>query len=165
MKVAIIADTHMPRRAASLPLDCATLVEQADLTLHAGDFIDEGAVRQIQTRTRRLEAVHGNVDTPAVRRELPEKALVEVEGLVIGLIHDAGRRQGRLARMRRLFPDANAVVFGHSHLPLLEGDGEFQIFNPGSPTDPRRAPHPTMGVAHIVAGKIEFELVRVGKGD
>ena len=78
------------------------------------------------------------------------------------MIHDAGTSRGRLERMRRAFPEADAVVFGHSHIPLHEthGDG-FQIFNPGSPTERRRAPHHTMGVATVDGGRLRFELVQL----
>jgi uncharacterized protein len=89
----------------------------------------------------------------------PERAEVEAAGVRIGVIHDAGPATGRLARMRRVFPAADAVVFGHSHIPLHEeGDG-FQIFNPGSPTDRRRQPRHTMGVARVEGGRVRFEHV------
>ena len=78
------------------------------------------------------------------------------------MIHDSGPAAGRLERMRRRFPDADAVVFGHSHLPLHEEHDGFAIFNPGSPTERRRAPHHTMGIATVEAGRVRFELVRVG---
>ena len=77
------------------------------------------------------------------------------------VVHDAGPAAGRLARMRRRFPDADAVVFGHSHIPLHERDGDFQIFNPGSPTERRRAPSHSMGMARVEDGRIEFELVEL----
>ena len=107
-------------------------------------------------------AVYGNVDDAAVRAVLPEAALVRAGALRIAIVHDAGAAAGRLGRMRRRFPDADAVVFGHSHIPLHERapDG-FQIFNPGSPTDRRRRPVHTMGVCH--AGEaLEFELLDLG---
>jgi hypothetical protein len=78
-------------------------------------------------------------------------------------VHDAGAAKGRLARLRRRFPDADAVVFGHSHMPLHEEDADgFQIFNPGSPTERRRAPRQTMGIATVTGGRVMFELIAVG---
>jgi predicted phosphodiesterase len=107
--------------------------------------------------------VHGNVDEGAVRGVLPERRLVAVGGVQIGLVHDAGPARGRLARLRAWFPDTAAVVFGHSHMPLLEraADG-FQIFNPGSPTERRRAPEHTMGIARPLDGSVTFGLVGLG---
>jgi predicted phosphodiesterase len=97
------------------------------------------------------------VDEDALRRRLPEEQVVEVDGVRVGLVHDAGPARGRLRRMRRRFPDAEAVIFGHSHIPLLERDDGFQIFNPGSPTERRRAPRHTMGLAAVRDGEIRFE--------
>jgi predicted phosphodiesterase len=86
--------------------------------------------------------------------------VVEAGGARIAMVHDAGQRTGRLARMRARFKDADAVVFGHSHLPLHEvGEDGFQIFNPGSPTERRRAPEHTMGIATVSAGELRFELL------
>ena len=94
-----------------------------------------------------------------LRDRLPDQDEIEIEGARLAMVHDAGPAAGRLARMRRRFPDADAVVFGHSHMPLHERDGDFQIFNPGSPTERRRAPHHAMGIAKIENGRIEFEHV------
>ena len=94
-------------------------------------------------------AVQGNQDDAELRRQLPMERVVEAEDARIGMVHDGGPKDGRLRRMRRRFPDADAVVFGHSHIPLHEQDDGFQIFNPGSPTDRRRAPTHTMGLAHV----------------
>jgi putative phosphoesterase len=108
-----------------------------------------------------LVAVHGNVDSDELRRLLPAERVVDAGDARIALVHDAGPRRGRLERLRRRFGgEADAVVFGHSHLPLHEtaADG-FQIFNPGSPTERRRAPGHTMGIAHAAAGRLTFELV------
>ena len=113
-----------------------------------------------------MVVVHGNVDTAELRRELPESTAINVDGATIAVVHDAGQSKGRLNRMRARFPDADAIVFGHSHMPLHESeeaDGRrFQIFNPGSPTERRRAPTHTMGMAEVAAGRIEFELVDLG---
>jgi putative phosphoesterase len=103
-------------------------------------------------------AVHGNVDAEELRR-LPEERLVTVEGARIAMVHDAGPAKGRLERMRLRFPDADAVVFGHSHIPLHEQRDGFQIFNPGSPTDRRRQPRHTMGVARVEDGRVAFQHV------
>jgi len=123
--------------------------------VHAGDFSQPGVLAELR-RIGRVFAVQGNVDAPELRRELPDRATLELEGVTLGLVHDAGPARGRLRRLGRLFPDADAVVFGHSHMPLHEVDDSFQIFNPGSPTERRRAPNRTMGLATIEDGRIEF---------
>jgi putative phosphoesterase len=105
-------------------------------------------------------AVYGNVDDAELRAVLPETAMVEAHGTRIAVIHDAGAARGRLERLRKMFPDADAVVFGHSHIPLHERDADgFQIFNPGSPTERRRSPGHTMGLARMRAGAVSFELI------
>jgi uncharacterized protein len=161
MLAAVIADTHLPRGGRRLPEACVELMLGADLLLHAGDFTTEAAFEEFRTLGPPLVAVHGNVDVPPLQRALPERQVVEVEGVLIGMTHDAGPRKGRLERLRRAFPDTAAVVFGHSHLPLLESSDVFQIFNPGSPTERRRAPVHTMGLARIGAGRVEFEFVEL----
>lgn len=108
-----------------------------------------------------VAAVHGNVDTEELQRRLPETRIVDAEGVKIAMVHDAGPAAGRLDRMRARFPEADAVVFGHSHIPLHEERDGFQIFNPGSPTDKRTQRHHTMGVATVEDGKISFELRRL----
>jgi uncharacterized protein len=159
MLVAIISDTHMPRGSRRLPERCVELLDAADLTIHAGDFCTRAVLGEIEAHGP-VAAVHGNMDEPALTTALPDRRTVEVEGVQIAITHDAGPARGRLDRMRRAFPEADAVVFGHSHLPLRgrAPDG-FQIFNPGSPTERRRAPRHTMGLAHVEARTIEFELV------
>ena len=105
-------------------------------------------------------AVHGNIDTSEVTSVLPKRRIVKADGVLIGMVHDAGPSRGRLDRMRLAFPGADAVVFGHSHIPLHErGPDGFQIFNPGSPTDRRAQPRHTMGLARVENGSIDFELV------
>jgi putative phosphoesterase len=94
-----------------------------------------------------------------LRERLPEARVVNAGGARIAIVHDAGPSKGRLERMRARFPEADAVVFGHSHIPLHEERDGFQIFNPGSPTDRRRQPNHTMGVAEIEDGRVRFKLV------
>jgi putative phosphoesterase len=135
------------------------MIESADLLLHAGDFVAAGVLAELETLAPGVEAVHGNMDSPELCRRLPARKTIEVEGAPLALIHDAGPAHGRLRRLRSRFPDADAVVFAHSHMPLHEREAGFQIFNPGSPTERRRAPRHTMGIAKVEDGLIEFEHV------
>jgi len=128
--------------------------------LHAGDFSAAAVLDELAALGPPLVAVHGNVDAEEVRRRVPERRVWEGDGVRIGMVHDAGAAAGRVRRMRAAFPDCTAVVFGHSHIPLHERDDDgFQIFNPGSPTERRRAPRHTMGVAEARGGAVRFELV------
>jgi putative phosphoesterase len=161
-RVAVLADTHLPRGRRRLPPACLKEVAAADLVIHAGDFSSVGAYEEIAAIGPELVAVHGNVDARELRGRLPESTEIELEGVRIGVVHDAGPRRGRLTRLRRRFPDADAVVFGHSHLPLHESEQGFQIFNPGSPTERRRAPRRTMGIAEIESGEIRFRHLVLG---
>ena len=161
VQIAIISDTHLPRGRRGLPDACVERLRAADLILHAGDLVALSVLRELESYGP-VVAVHGNVDEPDVRGVLPGTVTVDVGGEMIGLVHDAGPAKGRLARLRRQFPDAAAVVFGHSHIPLHERDPDgFQIFNPGSPTARRRAPAHTMGMATVGHGALTFELIVV----
>jgi uncharacterized protein len=163
VQLAIVADTHLPRGKRLLPQACVQRLRAADLILHAGDLSTVDVLRMFEALGPPVAAVHGNVDAPELRALLPATRMVEADGARIAMVHDAGPAKGRLARMRRRFPDADAVVFGHSHIPLYErADDGFQIFNPGSPTDRRRQQWHTMGLARVRArDKIEFELVEL----
>jgi putative phosphoesterase len=157
-RLALIGDTHMPKGARRLPERCLELLASADLIVHTGDFSERAILEQLQGLGR-VVAVHGNVDSDELRRELPERITVDLGGVALGLVHDSGPSRDRIGRLRREFPEADAVVFGHSHMPLHERDGTFQIFNPGSPTERRRAPAHTMGLATVGDGEIDFEHV------
>ena len=162
MRIAVISDTHLPRGGRRLPGECVRRLGAADLIVHAGDLMRLAVLRELEAYGP-VAAVYGNVDDAEVRAVLPAVASVDAGGVTIGLVHDAGPAEGRLARLRRRFPDADAVVFGHSHLPLHEQDADgFQIFNPGSPTERRRAPRHTMGIATVAGGRVTFELIAVG---
>jgi len=162
MLVAVISDTHLPRGQRSLPDDCLRRLSGADLILHAGDVVSASTLAEIELIGPPVIAVQGNQDDAELCRLLPLEQTVEAEGARIGMVHDAGPAKGRLERMRDRFPGTDAVVFGHSHLPLHEHADDFQIFNSGSPTDRRRAPSHTMGLAHVTGDDVAFELVEVG---
>ena len=159
--VAVISDTHLPRGRRRLPEACVDRLRTADLILHAGDFVSIGVLEEIADLGPPVAAVHGNVDSEEVRRRLPAERIVEVDWARIGMVHDAGPARGRLRRLRARFPDTDAVVFGHSHIPLQEALEGFSIFNPGSPTDRRREPRHTMGLARVEAGQVTFEHVQL----
>jgi putative phosphoesterase len=127
--------------------------------IHAGDFVTAAVLEQIEALGPLVHAVHGNVDEPALRSRLPETLELEVAGTRIGVIHDAGPRAGRRERLRARFPEAHCAVFGHSHVPEHARLSSFQIFNPGSPTERRRAPHRSMGILSIRDGAPRFQLV------
>jgi len=162
MRLGIVSDTHLPRGNRALPDDCLERLAAADAILHAGDLIELSVLELLQSLGPPVHAIRGNVDSAELQARLPLVRTVEAAGARIAMIHDSGQRSGRLARMRARFKDADAVIFGHSHLPLHEERDGFAIFNPGSPTERRRAPHHTMGLATAEDGRVRFELVRVG---
>jgi putative phosphoesterase len=161
VRLAIIADTHMPRGTRELPRRCLDELATADLIVHLGDFSAASVLERLESFGPPVVGVHGNVDDAEVRRRIPVERELELDGVRIGLIHDSGPRRGRLERLRRRFPDADAVLFAHSHLPLHERDGAFQIFNPGSPTERRRAPSRTMGIGEIDDGELRLRLLEL----
>ncbi|MCK6210331.1 metallophosphoesterase [Georgenia sp. EYE_87] len=140
----LLADTHWPRRARELPAEVWAAADHADLVLHAGDWVDVRLVDDLAARSRRLVACWGNNDGPEIRSRLPEVARVTVEGTRIAVVHETGAASGREHRMDALFPDADVLVFGHSHIPWdTVSPRGMRLLNPGSPTDRRRQPHRT----------------------
>ena len=160
MRLGIISDTHLPRGARRIPDACLDRLRAADAILHAGDLVDVAVLELLRALGPPLHAIHGNVDTASIRAVLPARVEIELGGVRVGMIHAPGAASGRLRRLRAAFLGCQAVVFGHSHLPLHESDADgFQIFNPGSPTERRRAPRHTMGLATADEGTVRFELV------
>ncbi len=152
----------MPRAAAALPPVCLDLLRDCDAIVHAGDHSEIGLLEMLRALGPPVVAVHGNVDSDDVRRALPSEARLDAGGLRIAVTHDAGPERGRAARMARRFPEADGVIFGHSHIPLHEvpPSGPW-LLNPGSPTDRRRQPHHTMAILRIGDGAASAELVIV----
>ena len=154
MRVAVLADTHAPRRWKRCPPAVAPYLRGADLILHAGDVCTAGVLDELAGYAP-VRAVRGNNDGPDVAAwGAPDTLELDLAGLPAAMIHDSGPAKGRAARLRRRFPAAQLVVFGHSHIPLDEtGDG-IRIFNPGSPTDRRRQPQGTLGVLTLIEGRL-----------
>jgi uncharacterized protein len=162
MRLAVLADTHVPRRARDLPPGAWRVVEAADAVLHAGDVVDHALLDELRRRGRRVWAVLGNNDL-LLRDLLPERLELDLDGVPVAMVHDPGPRQGRRARLRRWFPRARVAVFGHSHIPVVEDDGDLLLLNPGSPTDRRRMPTFTLAVLTLEAGRPHAELVDLGQ--
>jgi hypothetical protein len=149
-----LADTHAPRRWRSCPPRVARYLRAADLILHAGDVCTADVLDELAGYAP-VQAVQGNNDGPGVAAwGAPETLELDLDGLAVAMIHDAGPAAGRNARMRRRFPAAGLVVYGHSHIPLDQAGAGIRIFNPGSPTDRRRQPHGTIGVLQVEHGRI-----------
>jgi len=152
--VVVVSDTHAPRFWKRCPPAVADRLEGADLILHAGDVCIPEVLDELAAFAP-VRVVLGNNDGPEVAAwGAPETLELELDGLRVGMIHDAGTKEGRLARMRRRFPAADLVIFGHSHIPLDAADDRLRILNPGSPTDKRRQPHRTLAELTITDGRL-----------
>jgi putative phosphoesterase len=162
MRVVALADTHAPRRWKSCPPPVAEQLRGADLILHAGDVCTAAVLDELAQYAPVL-AVAGNNDGADVAAwGAPPTLQADLDGLQVAMIHDSGVAAGRLPRLRRRFPGAGLVVFGHSHIPLDDEASGLRIFNPGSPTDRRRQPHGTVGVLRIESGQVaEARIVPV----
>lgn len=155
MKLLLIADTHVPKRARDLPARVWDEADRADVVVHAGDWVVPDLLDELESRSARVVACWGNNDGPALRARLPERADVTLAGLRLTVVHETGAAGGRDARMSRLYPDTDVLVFGHSHIPwdTTTATG-LRLLNPGSPTDRRRQPFCTYMTARVDAGAL-----------
>ena len=159
MRVAVIADTHLPRGSRRLPDACAAELRRADADparrrSHRLSFLEE-----LRALGPPVHAIHGNADEQAVREQLPAELTVELSGVRIALVHTPGPRNGREARLRRRFPSADAVVYGHTHVPQVERVDGTWILNPGSPTERRRSPSRAMLCLELDGGRLRPRLL------
>jgi hypothetical protein len=153
----ILADTHIPRRARTLPEGLVACLERADLVLHAGDLIGPSVLEELSAYNAPTHAVRGNVDMPGL--DLPEALQLDFGGARIAMVHDSGRKEGRRKRLGKRFPEARVVVFGHSHIPFLEDENGLLLLNPGSPTDKRRQPEHTFALLRSEEGDVRAEII------
>jgi putative phosphoesterase len=163
VRLLLTTDTHLPKRAKALPERLLAEIAEADVVVHAGDWVDEDTLDLLQARSRRLIAVYGNNDGPALRARLPEVAHADVAGVRLAVVHETGPAQGREARCAARFPDTDVLVFGHSHIPWdTTAAGGPRLLNPGSPTDRRRQPYCTYMTATATQGALtDVELHRL----
>ena len=162
VRVAVLADTHAPRRWKSCPPQVAAHLRGADLILHAGDVCTAAVLDELAAYAP-VRAVRGNNDGPDVAAwGAPDMLDLDLGGLAVAMIHDSGPATGRPARLHRRFPAADLVIFGHSHIPLDHTEHGQRIFNPGSPTDRRRQPRGTLGLLDVAEGRlIQAQIVPV----
>ncbi len=152
LRVLLVADTHVPKRARELPAQVWDEVDQADVVVHAGDWVDPALLDELEARAVRLVGVHGNNDGEELRRRLPEVARTELGGMRWGVVHETGAKARREERTRAAYPDLDVLVFGHSHIPWdTTGEG-LRLLNPGSPTDRRRQPFCTYMTCEVGDG-------------
>ncbi|MCT7661621.1 metallophosphoesterase family protein [Mycobacterium deserti] len=150
MRLLLIADTHVPKRARDLPARLWDEVGDADVVIHAGDWVDPSLLDALEARSKRLVACWGNNDGAELRRRLPERADVTLGGVRFTVVHETGAATGREARMAALYPDTDVLVFGHSHIPWnTRAKSGLRLLNPGSPTDRRRQPFCTYMTATV----------------
>jgi putative phosphoesterase len=141
LNLVLLADTHVPKRAKDLPEQVWAAVDNADVVFHAGDWVEAALLDEFERRSKRLLAVHGNNDGPELRRRLPETATATLDGVRFAMVHETGPATGRELRCEALYPDADVLVFGHSHIPWdTVSPRGLRLLNPGSPTDRRRQP-------------------------
>ncbi|QFG70205.1 metallophosphoesterase [Ornithinimicrobium pratense] len=154
MRVLLVADTHVPKRAKDLPTRVWDEVAAADVVVHAGDWVAPGLLDEFEAHSARLVAVWGNNDGPELRRRLPEVARVELAGMRWGVVHETGAKTRREERMRAAYPDVDVLVFGHSHIPWDTEHEGLRLLNPGSPTDRRAQPHCTFMTCTVADGAL-----------
>ena len=153
VSLVLTSDTHVPQRARDLPHSLWTAIEAADVVVHAGDWVDAALLDKVEARSKRLIGVYGNNDHGTLRERLPEVARAEIEGVRIAVVHETGDKKGREARCAARFPDADLLVFGHSHIPWdTTATTGLRLLNPGSPTDRRRQPFATYMTAAVDDG-------------
>ena len=153
MRLLLIADTHVPTRARDLPQQVWDEVGKADVVVHAGDWMDPALLDALESKADRLIACWGNNDGEKLRARLPERADATLAGVRFTVVHETGDSGGREARMAKLYPDTDVLVFGHSHIPWdTTATNGLRLLNPGSPTDRRRQPFCTYMTAVVEGG-------------
>ena len=155
VRLLLLADTHLPKRAQDLPAQVWAEVERADLVVHAGDWVSVDLLDRLEERSQRLLACWGNNDGPDLRGRLPHTARATLEGVRVAVVHETGGRDGRERRADVEHPDTDLLVFGHSHIPWdTTSPGGLRLLNPGSPTDRRRQPTCTFMTAVLHDGAV-----------
>ncbi|MDP2943708.1 MAG: metallophosphoesterase [Candidatus Omnitrophota bacterium] len=163
MMIGVVSDTHIPDRADRIPERILEDFKNASLILHAGDLVELGVLETLRKICPNVKAVQGNMDPASVRKILPEKEVIEINGKRIGLIHGSGHPNKLMDFTGEVFKNekVDVIVFGHSHTPTNETRAGVLYFNPGSPTDKIFSPYNSYGILEIIDGKIEGKIIRL----
>ncbi len=163
MRIGVISDTHIPDRAKEIPKKVLEDFKSVDLILHAGDLVNLEVLDILRNVTKEVRAVWGNMDPPEVRKNLPEKQIIPVENLCIGLTHGYGAASKLIGVVGDLFKGEkiDIIVFGHAHYPINEKKNSMLYFNPGSPTDKIFSPFNSYGILEIVGNHIKTNIIRL----
>lgn len=154
-RLLLISDSHVPTRARALPAAVWQAVEAADIVIHAGDWVEASLLDELQDRAAHVVGVWGNNDGDELRQRLPEVARELIDGIRVAVVHETGAAAGREPRCEAAYPDADVLVFGHSHIPWdTTTPGGLRLLNPGSPTDRRRQPACTVMTAVADSGSL-----------
>jgi uncharacterized protein len=160
MRILVLSDTHMPRTVPDIPIQIYDAIKDADMILHAGDFVEKEVLDKLSS-LRKTKAVYGNMDSAKLREALKPKEVIEVEGCRIGLIHGYGASKDLMETVRKEFENVDAIVFGHSHNAVVTTKDGILFLNPGSPTDNIFAPFNSYGILEVANGKVDGKIVRI----
>jgi len=161
VRILVLSDTHIPKTADDLPQAVYDEIAKADIILHAGDLTEKSLYEKLVSSKKRVNAVCGNMDSPALRATLPQKEVVEVGPFKIGLIHGYGAPAELLATVRKEFGKVDAIVFGHSHKATNTVTEGVLFFNPGSPTDKFFAPFHSVGILEVTCRGIAGQIIQL----
>lgn len=160
-RIVVIGDTHV-RAARELPTGILRAMDEADLVVHCGDFVKMAVVDEFQRLSRRFVGVYGNADQDGIMHRLPAEAVFEVEGRRIAVTHPywGGHPDGLEHEVAALFPEADAVLFGHTHEPCNLTINGALVLNPGQGYASFMVPA-TYAVLTVTGGELRGEIVTV----
>jgi uncharacterized protein len=161
MQIAVLSDTHIPGNCPGLPQELLERLKPADLIIHAGDFTEPFVIDELK-KIAPLECVSGNMDAHVIKRQFPDKKVIELENFKIGIVHGCGAPDNIINYARGAFigENLNCIIHGHSHLPKIEYIDDMIVFCPGSPTDRIFAPYNSFGWLEI-SDKINPKIIRL----
>ncbi|MEI3612399.1 metallophosphoesterase family protein [Pseudogracilibacillus sp. SO30301A] len=160
MKIIVTSDTHLRGKIRVLPKELLSACEQADLIIHGGDW-SENFVYKTLASFADVIGVHGNVDSDEVKKQFPERQLIEVKGFKIGVTHGHGEKKTSEKRALEVFEtdDVDIIIFGHSHIPMMRYVGKVLLLNPGSPTYKRKLPYFSFAMLEIKENRLYSQFV------
>ncbi len=162
MKIVVISDTHIPLHANSIPKTILDSFRGADVIVHAGDLVELSVLDTLKTICNNIKAVCGNMDSPEVKKHLPEKQIFSIGRVRIGVTHGRGAPTHLIETVSNLFKNekVDIIIFGHSHSPFNEKRHGILYFNPGSLTDTYFSSYNSFGIIEI-DGEIKAEIIKI----